>query len=1051
MKKSFSRNILSAAALSAAVLALLPSCQDEEFGYTAADVRQEVYNRNFKEIFGDVDPDHNWSMAQNVKVNINVPGARGYQVRVLTEAPTNRKSIILYDGFMTSDMLTINVDVIRGKSDVYVEIMDKDLRVRLVDGYYSINESGIVEVGSLSTRAGGMAPSTKAYTTTIKRWSRYWDDATEVPSDQWYNYDFGFKNNQELRFEYIAPGDRWSFNCGSYNKNGENKPSSVTLDDNTGHSTTKTVDHHVYAAEGTIVCNNVNIPQDWATLFVLLTNWNSGENNKVKVNIKVTKPGQNQGDDVIVAKAENYVVQNTVANADLTNNTINYDVVKIVFENKESFWTGQKLEIEIIENTHLICGGFFIESFKYDKPSYDENIDGWVTYRDVRGGAVDLWLDNNHLELFDGDTKRCYGNNVFKYRTFDTRKMVYQVGDKYNKKTLTAGDAQLGKSFVAEGHIGPFYEIYGDVKIGSEEIKYADMFPLYGLYKSTTTGEWKGSPFREGDNHIDPFFSDGSHHAATEYEMQKDAQIVTIGKINSGEVQYDGSVSIKMVGMGTNWGNDVGYFYYPKSEENNLMRSLPNGEKALDFNKIPKIVIKHDMQGQIDGQKIENLTSGNDVGDYGRVWLKDYAQAIDVSYAMGLSGADLSSLLNSSKFSNYHSNQFNVKTVIDAIKDDASKKQKAANAKFKAPIFQLPYYGWQKNEDDRYVPTGTATYEWPKDYVIGFFGIRTDDMVAAELSRIYTTSASVERNYFNDIPRGSSFSYKGKNYIGLEDEWDYDNNDVLFEIQGVQSVDPDLTPEDDHVTTKTTQNWIVACEDLGGVWDYDFNDLVWAVSKEVNTTTNISWDGTQTTSGTTDIYFQALAAGGTLKAVVEYNTSIALNPEDKSNWDDNAWIEIGEIHQLVKQDENAQTAEEGAQLNVTPNTAVTTYGKRIKLGSTIPTNSSDINMASILSHFRIKVYDKNNESKYTLVQNQIKNAADEGHTGNEHNYTASATNVPQFILLPGGWDWPAEGVCITKVYDMKSWVENQGNTSWLNTWNDNKTENSQYYIVNPLK
>lgn len=1020
---------LFAASLGAMALALLPSCQDEDFGYTTEEIRQEVYNRNFKEIFGDVDPDHNWSMAQNVKVNINVPGATGYEVRILTEAPTNREAIILYDGFMTSDQLTVNVDVISGKRDVYVEVKNAQLGVWLIDGYYTIGEDGMVNTMSASTRAGGSVPSTIVYTATLMRWNRYWDESASVPDNNWYSYDWAFKNNKELRFEYIAPGGKWSaYNSTNFNNNGSNPESSVTLDDGP-NSVNRAVSTHVFSQTGTIVCSGLNIPQDWATLYIPLINYNSS--GQVKVKIRVLK-----GDENTLVKEWEHTVS-TSCNYNV-NQPLNYDVVKCVFDNSNtSFWTAQKLEIQIVDNSHLICGGLFIESFQYDQPSYTDNINGWVTYKDVRGGAVNLWLDKNHLELFNGDTKRCYGNNVFKYRTFDTRKMVYQVGDEYNNNKLSSGDEQLGKSFVAEGRIGPFYEINGDVNVGTEEIKYADMFPLYGLYKSQDNGAWKGSPFREGDNHIDPYFTD--YLPATDFEMQKDAQIVTIGAINSGEVQYDGSVSIKMVGMGTDWNNDVGYFYYPKSAESELMRVLPNGEKALDFNKIPKIVIKRDMQGQIVGQKIENLTSGDVVGDYSRVWLKNYAQSIDVCYAMSLSGEDLTSLLQESKFSNYQSNQFDVRTIIDAIKGNSTKKQAAADAKFKAPTYKLPFYGWQSSNDNKYYPDNSkATYVWPKDYVIGFFGIRTDDMVAAELARIYTTSASVERNYFNDIPRGSMFSYKGKNYIGLEDEWDYDNNDVLFEIQGIQSIDPDLTPEDDKTTNKTIQNWIVACEDLGGVWDYDFNDLIWAVSKEVNTTTTIKSDGTKTESGTTDIYFRALAAGGTLKANVQYNTSIALRPGE-TGWDDNAWVDLGEIHALVSKNPNAPTGQ-GAQLNVTAGTQITLsqVGDRIKIGSTIPTTSTAVDITSILSHFRIVVED-HDQAYYTITQQT-------GASHNEHagslNYGNGQTNAPQFLLLPAGWAWPAEGVCITDVYSLKSWVQYQ-NTDWYWEWrNTRKGQNN---------
>ncbi len=87
MKKSFSRNILSAAALSAVALALLPSCQDEEFGYSKEDIRKSVYDREFEKVFGQIDPNQTWNTASQVSLNVTVNFPGEYTVKVYTANP----------------------------------------------------------------------------------------------------------------------------------------------------------------------------------------------------------------------------------------------------------------------------------------------------------------------------------------------------------------------------------------------------------------------------------------------------------------------------------------------------------------------------------------------------------------------------------------------------------------------------------------------------------------------------------------------------------------------------------------------------------------------------------------------------------------------------------------------------------------------------------------------------------------------------------------------------------------------------------------------------
>lgn len=56
-------NSLVYALLSMTTLAILASCQDEDFGYTTEEVRAGVYDRNFIKHYGDIDPNQSWDLS----------------------------------------------------------------------------------------------------------------------------------------------------------------------------------------------------------------------------------------------------------------------------------------------------------------------------------------------------------------------------------------------------------------------------------------------------------------------------------------------------------------------------------------------------------------------------------------------------------------------------------------------------------------------------------------------------------------------------------------------------------------------------------------------------------------------------------------------------------------------------------------------------------------------------------------------------------------------------------------------------------------------------
>ena len=60
------KNSLCAAALGAMALALLPSCQDEDFGYTAEQIK---YAKSFTEKYGEIPADKSWDLTTWAQMN----------------------------------------------------------------------------------------------------------------------------------------------------------------------------------------------------------------------------------------------------------------------------------------------------------------------------------------------------------------------------------------------------------------------------------------------------------------------------------------------------------------------------------------------------------------------------------------------------------------------------------------------------------------------------------------------------------------------------------------------------------------------------------------------------------------------------------------------------------------------------------------------------------------------------------------------------------------------------------------------------------------------
>lgn len=241
-----------------------------------------------------------------------------------------------------------------------------------------------------------------------------------------------------------------------------------------------------------------------------------------------------------------------------------------------------------------------------------------------------------------------------------------------------------------------------------------------------------------------------------------------------------------------------------------------------------------------------------------------------------------------------------------------------------------------------------------------------------------------------------TWMYDGRILCGFgDDSGDLDLNDFVWWVDGDVKETPKI-----RITSLSSSSWIVACEDLGGTFDYDFNDLVFALRKQQKRVDN--------TKAVLELV--PLAAGGTLDARVEYDGA-----------------EKGEIHNLVK-----AGADTGTPLNVTAGTHPAA-GTPILLADEIEWNA-DIN-AIITNNIKVKVIQKEGEA--AVNSNYYINAYKKGENA-----------VPQMIILPSGWDWPAENVPVDKVYaGFATWAADAKAVTWCYTKNG---ERASECVTDPL-
>lgn len=269
-----------------------------------------------------------------------------------------------------------------------------------------------------------------------------------------------------------------------------------------------------------------------------------------------------------------------------------------------------------------------------------------------------------------------------------------------------------------------------------------------------------------------------------------------------------------------------------------------------------------------------------------------------------------------------------------------------------------------------------------------------------------------------------TYKWGGDIIMGVEDYFarthdgingsDHDMNDMLFRVKGEFVRDrEELNPE-----TPKGQNWIIACEDLGGTHDFDFNDVVFGV-------THVAGEPTATVT--------ALASGGTLPVYLESiypqtshsssgvtredgETYYTLTPEGAGDGEFHKWWGANNHHSGIINATGWKGAGKSIQIEV--DDRFTLSNTETKPGHQGIVSTSGTNMGG----FRVRVH-RNDKDYVTITAPQY----------------GDGYEAPQMFLVPHTWNWPQENQFIRDVYlNFNNWGEG---VDWWNNANGPDKEN----------
>ena len=135
----------------AAFVMSLTACTDYDNDY---DERKLAYTESFKDVFGNIDPSQDWSMAKSIKASVDLSNISGEcTVTIYDKAPMSTHASILYrTNTNGGGNFNFNFDAPKSNKDVYVIIKDEKDFVALSE--YAKLDAGILSVRPIRKVAG---------------------------------------------------------------------------------------------------------------------------------------------------------------------------------------------------------------------------------------------------------------------------------------------------------------------------------------------------------------------------------------------------------------------------------------------------------------------------------------------------------------------------------------------------------------------------------------------------------------------------------------------------------------------------------------------------------------------------------------------------------------------------------------------------------------------------------------------------------------------------------------------------------------------------------
>lgn len=142
--------ILSSRGLIACLsLVALASCQDYDGGFDEGQIKKAAYAKHFENTFGTIDPNQDWSMAQQVTANVS--GVEDGMLEIYYSDPIGGKPMIIAKRQIVNGKASLKFDVVKGTKQIFARINDGKDYYSLKSNFQIVN--GQVNICPSLTRA----------------------------------------------------------------------------------------------------------------------------------------------------------------------------------------------------------------------------------------------------------------------------------------------------------------------------------------------------------------------------------------------------------------------------------------------------------------------------------------------------------------------------------------------------------------------------------------------------------------------------------------------------------------------------------------------------------------------------------------------------------------------------------------------------------------------------------------------------------------------------------------------------------------------------------